>query len=107
MEAQTTPVSTPVALQRQQDANGEKLQIQSLIPGELSKDNAEDQPNQEHQYVTGLKLAIVIGSLTLVFFVVMLDLSIIVTVRKQYRNNQAGTDTRSRLSLVSQVTFNL
>ena len=40
--------------------------------------------HEESQYVTGLKFAIVMISLTIVFFLVMLDLSIIATVSKHW-----------------------
>lgn len=39
--------------------------------------------SEEYEYVTGFKLAIVIASVTLVFFLVMLDLSIIATVSQK------------------------
>jgi hypothetical protein len=37
-------------------------------------------PDSERQYLTGFKLAVVLGSLTLISFLVLLDMSIIGTV---------------------------
>lgn len=39
-----------------------------------------DHDTEERQYLTGLRLAIVLGSLTLVSFLVLLDMSILGTV---------------------------
>ena len=51
-------------------------------PRELDNESAEtkDTDDEEYQYVTGFKLAIIMVSMTLIFFLVMLDLSIITTV---------------------------
>ena len=53
-----------------------------ISPKELGTESAEtqDTDNEEYQYVTGFKLAIIMVSMTLIFFLVMLDLSIITTV---------------------------
>ena len=81
MEKQDTLESVAIA-HHLPSADGEKPQVHSETPDALSRENEQSQENSqgEHQYVTGFKLAIVMVSLTLVFFLVMLDLSIIATV---------------------------
>ena len=66
----------------QSNANGEKPKTQMTNPKEHSTESAgiQDTDNEEYQYVTGFKLAIIMVSMTLIFFLVMLDLSIITTV---------------------------
>ena len=51
-------------------------------PKELGTGSAETQntDDEEYQYVSGFKLALIMVSMTLIFFLVMLDLSIITTV---------------------------
>lgn len=68
----------------QPSADGEKPQRQGSDTDALRRENVGSQANgqTDHQYVTGFKFAIVMVSLTLVFFLVMLDLSIITTVSK-------------------------
>ena len=65
-------------------ADGEKPHLQNSSPDALSQENAETQETrpEEHQYVTGLKLAIIMSSLTITFFLAMLDVAIIATVSK-------------------------
>lgn len=65
-------------------ADGEKPHSQNSSPDALSKENAETQETgyEENQYVTGLKLAIIMSSLTITFFLAMLDVAIIATVSK-------------------------
>ena len=84
MEKDQTLESVLVA-ERQPSADGEKGKNPMINPNALSTDIAEKQEteNEEQQYVTGFKFAIVMVSLTLVFFLVMLDLSIITTVSTQ------------------------
>lgn len=80
MEQQTTSDIVPVA-DRQPDADRKKLHRQIPNPGRLLSQGAERQDSayEDYQYVTGFKLAIVVVSVTMVFFLVMLDLSIIAT----------------------------
>ena len=110
MEKQDTLESVAIA-HRQPSADGEKPQVHIENPDALSKDNGHSQGNGhgEEQYITGFKLAIVMVSLTLVFFLVMLDLSIIATVSQAllcYLNLCLDfIDGWNRLYLVSQVTF--
>ncbi len=77
MEKETTMECLPAA-DRQLRTDGEKLHVQISTLNTPSRDQSELQENG--QYVTGLKLAIVMVSMTMVFFLVMLDLSIIATV---------------------------
>lgn len=62
--------------------DGEKPQRKDSDTDALPREDVVSQGNgqKDHQYVTGFKFAIVMVSLTLVFFLVMLDLSIITTV---------------------------
>ena len=71
--------------EKENEKEKEKGKSPILDPDALSRENAEKQEteHEEQQYVTGFKFAIVMVSLTLVFFLVMLDLSIITTVSKQ------------------------
>ena len=66
----------------QLNANREKPETQTMNSKEHGTENAEIQvsDHEEYQYVTGFKLAIIMVSMTLIFFLVMLDLSIITTV---------------------------
>ena len=84
MEKDQTLESVLIA-EHQPSADGEKGKIPILDPDVPSRENAEKQEaeHEEQQYVTGFKFAIVMVSLTLVFFLVMLDLSIITTVSEQ------------------------
>ena len=84
MEKDQTLESVLVA-EHQPSKDGEKEKSPILDPDTLSGENAEKQEteHEEQQYVTGFKFAIVMVSLTLVFFLVMLDLSIITTVSRQ------------------------
>ena len=81
MEKQDTLESVAIT-HRPPSADAEKPQEHVDNPDALSKENGQSQGNDhgEQQYITGFKLAIVMVSLTLVFFLVMLDLSIIATV---------------------------
>lgn len=51
-------------------------------PKELGAEDVETRnpEDEEYQYVSGFKLALIMVSMTLIFFLVMLDLSIITTV---------------------------
>ena len=84
MEKDQTLESVLVA-EHQPSAEGEKGENPILNPDAPSGENLEKQEteHEEQQYVTGFKFAIVMVSLTLVFFLVMLDLSIITTVSEQ------------------------
>ena len=81
MEKPTSLDSVPVA-DRHLCVDGEQSQSQTSHSNELSSGGAvrPEIGHEEYEYVTGFKLAIVIVSVTLVFFLVMLDLSIIATV---------------------------
>jgi hypothetical protein len=60
----------------------------------------------EYEYVTGVKLWLATAAVTLVCFLMMLDMSIIVTVRlHNYRYAFELADQYDRLSLESQLTF--
>ena len=62
--------------------------------------------SEEYEYVTGFKLAMVIASVTLVFFLVMLDLAIIATVSQETSVLAflASVDSQCRLFPVLQAT---
>ena len=81
MEKQTSSDGIPVA-DCQLDPNGRKLDGQMSSLGEPSGKSVQRQDSgcEDYEYVTGFKLAIVIASVTMVFFLVMLDLSIVATV---------------------------
>lgn len=79
------PTSKTVSVENgQPSADGEKPQRQDSDTNALPEVNVVSQGNgqKDDQYVTGFKFLIVMVSLTLVFFLVMLDLSIITTVSK-------------------------
>ena len=84
METDQTLQSVLVA-EHQPSADGDERKGPILDPDVPSRENDEKQEteHEEQQYVTGFKFAIVMVSLTLVFFLVMLDLSIITTVSEQ------------------------
>ena len=63
-------------------ADGEKPHLQNSSPDALLQETGPE----EHQYVTGLKLAIIMSSLTITFFLAMLDVAIIATVSKHPLN---------------------
>lgn len=81
MERPSKPDSASIA-DCQSNLDGEKPQRQPSNPDELSSQSVErhEVSHEEYQYVTGFKLAVVIVSVTLVVFLVMLDLSIVATV---------------------------
>ena len=82
---ETSPASEIISdADSQSNAIGEKPKTQMTNPKELGTESAEtqDTDSEEYQYVTGFKLAIIMVSMTLIFFLVMLDLSIITTVRQ-------------------------
>ena len=81
----TSPASEIISdANSQSNAIGEKPKTQMTSPKELGTESAETQDtnSEEYQYVTGFKLTIIMVSMTLIFFLVMLDLSIITTVRQ-------------------------
>jgi hypothetical protein len=57
----------------------EVKEINVTKPSEADATVVEDRKT-EHEYVTGVKLFLVMASLTLVLFLMMLDMSIVVTV---------------------------
>jgi hypothetical protein len=60
------------------EKSNEDIQIQST---HASDDGSHHEPEvSETEYLTGIKMIFCLGSLTLVFFLMMLDMSIIVTV---------------------------
>lgn len=73
MEEGILPDTAPVANWQSNMAGGEK----SERPTSSSN---QEMSSEVYEYVTGFKLAIAIASVTMVFFLVMLDLSIIATV---------------------------
>lgn len=52
-----------------------------------SPSQTQSQPAAEYEYMTGVKLFLVLVSVTLTVFLMMLDESIIVTVSPIYRNH--------------------
>ena len=85
-QMETSPASDVIPNPASQsNADGEKPEIQKTSLKELGTESAETQDidSEEYQYVTGFKLAIIMVSMTLIFFLVMLDLSIITTVSQE------------------------
>ena len=81
MEKPDKSDDVPVA-DRQPNGDNEEPQRQTLGSNPISSEsvNKQETSDQEYQYVTGFKLAVVIGSVTMVCFLLFLDLSIIATV---------------------------
>lgn len=67
---------------RQSNADEEKPRRLLINPESLARESSSkrESGNDEYEYLTGFKLAIVLFLVTLVFFLVMLDLSIVATV---------------------------
>lgn len=61
------------------DHTGQEPSEKHTRPVEDNSKDAEN-PEDEHQHIAGVKLWTLMGSLTLVTFLMMLDMSIIVTV---------------------------
>lgn len=51
-----------------------------FIDGKESWDDPAEDSQQEDEYVTGLKLVLILTSVTIVYFLVMVDMSILATV---------------------------
>lgn len=65
--------------------NGEKSADKTATPDQhsgVSVQNVEESEEEHHEYITGLKLGVVMVSVTLVVFLMMLDLAIIATVSR-------------------------
>lgn len=56
----------------------------ATLETEVLDHSVDSVDNDERQYLTGLRLAIVLGSVTLVCFLVLLDMSILGTVSSTY-----------------------
>ena len=59
----------------------------STLPGGQEKGigTPESQPHEiQHEYITGVKLVLVLSALTIVYFLVMLDNTILATVSVPY-----------------------
>lgn len=67
-----------------QDFDGEKLAENATIPNQASSDSAQlpKDVDEDYEYITGLKLAVVVVAVTVVVFLMMLDTSIIGTVSR-------------------------
>lgn len=119
MEAQTT-TTFPT---QEQSLEREKEEKQPLSMPSTLQDSEKDASKtleqsitgEEHDYITGFKFVIVMVSVTLVVFLMLLDMSIIVTVRHAskmiYSRNKhlfvADDVCLSRPSLASRATFTL
>jgi hypothetical protein len=84
MEAQTTSNSPTWDQSLQQ--REEKKQPPSALPTPQEQDTNKDSEletaaREEQDYITGFKLVLVLVSITLVAFLMMLDMSIIATVK--------------------------
>lgn len=81
MDIHGTSDSIPV-VDRPPNADGEKPPRQTSVLDAISTASIERHETgyEESKHVHGVKLAIILVSLTMVFFLVMLDLSIIATV---------------------------
>ena len=80
----------------------EEIHKQENQPEDSAKTLAPEEP--EHEYVTGIKLWIALAAITLVFFLVLLDMSIIVTVSSGVMVSLWKPSDHGRLSLGSPVT---
>ena len=98
MEKETLS-SSDVVLERPNPGNEKPGEhIHNSIEAEVVPTNEE--LNEDHQYVTGLKLGMALFSTTIVAFLMMLDLAIIVTVSETpYSGRVALTNCRPRPSL--------
>jgi hypothetical protein len=76
-ESQAEKIHTPDTNVKH-DGNGEASVV---VQKPDSTDDTGDTAEGDNQYITGLKLFTLLASLTLITFLMMLDMSIIVTVR--------------------------
>lgn len=79
---------------------------------EKSDVSAAEPANREHEYLSGPKLVTVLVAVTLAFFLVMLDTSIVATVRTlsspdvcPYDKKRIYSDAKNRLYLRSRRIF--
>jgi hypothetical protein len=92
MGAQTTTTS-PTRDQSLERGEEEKQQPPSMPSTPQDSENDTDKTleqtttGEEHEYITGFKLVIAMVSVTLVAFLMLLDMSIIVTVKTPIKNN--------------------
>ena len=85
MEAKATIMPLPLELPLQQQEEDKMSSSITSVPPDLAKDigktsEAKTTDETEPDYITGFKLAILMSSITLVAFLMLLDMSIIVTV---------------------------
>jgi hypothetical protein len=90
--ADTPPARNDHTLLKDEEKASGSTSSQLQVPGkdfEGVPDGAEP-PRQEHEYVSGFKLALILISITAVYFLMMLDMSILATV-SQRLNTPAST----------------
>lgn len=90
MEGHTTTNSPTRDLPLEREGEGEKDQPTSM-PSSLqdsekktNKNTEQESTEEEYDYITGFKFVILMMSITLAVFLMLLDISIIVTVRSQF-----------------------
>jgi hypothetical protein len=91
MEAQTITTSPTPKQSLQREEEKKRPPSMSSTPQGSEKDtNKIPEPKtateEEHDFITGLKLAIVVVSVTLVSLLMLLDISIIITVNTPIKN---------------------
>ena len=64
------------------DSNSDEVQLAER--GIAIKPENVGKPQADEDYVTGFKLALVLGCITLVYFLMMLDVTILATVRPRH-----------------------
>ena len=72
--------------------------VKDRTPEEL---NSSEPVEEDYQYVTGIKLGTVIGCVTLVAFLILLDQSIIATVRNSIETRQTVIDTPQAIPVIT------
>ena len=92
MEEKATPTTAPVPLEVNVPniANAEALE--DVKESEADKDGSNGLVEKTPEYITGLKLALVLGCVTFVAFLILLDQSIIATVGNQTKSKEDSHD---------------
>jgi CHASE3 domain sensor protein len=91
MEAQKRTVSLDrdQSLERQEEKKKQSPSMLSTLQDSEEDTNKNSQQRiseGEHEYITGFKFVIVMVSVTMVIFLMLLDVSIIVTVKTPIKN---------------------
>lgn len=88
-EADTTSHSHGIDAQK--EGRGEEIASSVSDPGvEKAGEEVPDEGAKDVVYMEGVKLWLVVGSITLVCFLMLLDMSIVVTVSFDFRDRREG-----------------